>query len=204
MPTDAQIKSVLESVTKTKDQEIAELLEVNQQLDRDCTKLAIRNAQLVIEVEQLKEQFDLVLAERNEAMDEAASAKSVHETLVRNITSMSEFAGKAMRERDELAQQLEDSRATVALLNRKLARLGMAWADDEDRHAVVALSEDADRFRDERDRARRLVCELQCDPPERFIGLPHEVAQMYGWSCFDVTECRKSDATTDESSPEAP
>jgi hypothetical protein len=36
----------------------------------------------------------------------------------------------------------------------------------------------------ERDRARRLVCELQCDPPERFIGLPHEVAQMYGWDCF--------------------
>jgi hypothetical protein len=36
----------------------------------------------------------------------------------------------------------------------------------------------------ERDRARRLVCELQCDPPERFIGVPHEVAQMYGWDCF--------------------
>jgi hypothetical protein len=36
----------------------------------------------------------------------------------------------------------------------------------------------------ERDRARRLVCELQCDPPERFIGLPHEVAQMYGWDCY--------------------
>ena len=147
--------------------------------------MAIRNAQLVIETEQLKEQFDLVLSERNEVMDEAASAKSVHETLVRNLTSMSAFAGKAMRERDELARQLEDSRATVALLNRKLAQFGMAWADDEDRHAVAALSEDADRFRAERDEARREVCELRCNPPEPFIGMPHELAKVNGWDCFE-------------------
>ena len=141
MPTDDQVKAVLESVTKTKDQEIAELLEVNQQLDRDCTKLALRNAQLVIEVEQLKEQFDLVLNERNEVMDESASAKSVHETLVRNLTSMSEFAGKVLRERDDACA--------------------------------------------ERDEARREVCELRCNPPERFIGLPHELAKVNGWDCFE-------------------
>ncbi len=140
MPTDDQVKSVLESVTKTKDQEIAELLEVNQQLDRDCTKLALRNAQLVIEIEQLKEQFDLVLVERNEAMDEKASADRMRATVVENLASMSEFAGKAVRERDR-------------------ARAG-------------------------RDEARRWVCELQCDPPERFIGLPHELARLKGWDCF--------------------
>jgi hypothetical protein len=46
------------------------------------------------------------------------------------------------------------------------------------------MMDERDEARSERDRARRLVCELQCDPPERFIGLPHEVAQMYGWDCF--------------------
>ena len=198
MPTDAQIKAVLESVTKTKDQEIAELLEVNQQLDRDCTKLAIRNAQLVIETEQLKEQFDLVLNERNEAMDESASAKSVHEALVRNITSMSEFAGKAMRERDELARQLEDARATVALLNRKLAQLGMAWADDEDRHAVAALSEDADRFRAERDEARRLlkaVVDMMRDNMAHDATHPHHLCDFIHRP--DIGMCKVCEDWTD-------
>ena len=55
---------------------------------------------------------------------------------------------------------------------------------DERRHAVVAVGEDADRFRAERDEARREVCELRCNPPERFIGLPHELAKVNGWDCF--------------------
>ena len=36
----------------------------------------------------------------------------------------------------------------------------------------------------ERDEARREVCELRCNPPERFIGLPHELAKVNGWDCF--------------------
>ena len=67
-------------------------------------------AQLVSQVEDLKLQFDLVLNERNEAMDENASAKSVHQTLVRNLTSMSEFAGKAMRERDNARTERDRAR----------------------------------------------------------------------------------------------
>ena len=169
MPTDAQIKAVLESVTKTKDQEIAELLEVNQQLDRDCTKLAIRNAQLVIEVEQLKEQFDLVLAERNEVMDEAASAKSVHEALVRNLTSMSAFAGKAMRERDE-------ARAKVEKLREQVAR-----AEEDRRHAVAALSEQVDTARAERDEVRRDCCRAIAS---NWGGEPKDIAKEHGWDCF--------------------
>ena len=38
--------------------------------------------------------------------------------------------------------------------------------------------------RAERDEARREVCELRCNPPERFVGLPHELAKINGWDCF--------------------
>lgn len=31
---------------------------------------------------------------------------------------------------------------------------------------------------------RREVCELRCNPPERFIGLPHELAKVNGWDCY--------------------
>ena len=43
----------------------------------------------------------------------------------------------------------------------------------------------AARLLQERDEARRDVCELRCNPPsERFIGLPHELAKVIGWDCF--------------------
>ncbi len=170
MPTDDQVKSVLDSVSKTLGQQVTELLEVNQQLDRDCTKLALRNAQLVIEVEQLKEQFDLVLNERNEAMDENASAKSVHQTLVRNLTSMSAFAGKAMRERDE-------ARAEVEKLREQVAR-----ADEDRRHAVAALSEQVDTARAERDEARRECCRMEAEAYH--TATAEHIAKEWGWDCF--------------------
>ena len=75
-------------------------------------------AQLVSQVEDLKLQFDLVLNERNEAMAESASAKSVHQALVRNLTSMSEFAGKAMRERDAARRLLK---AVVDMMRDNMA-----------------------------------------------------------------------------------
>jgi hypothetical protein len=88
---------------------------------------------------------------------------------------------------------LRDAAARIDALEKRCLELDAACCDyqrqrdevqDERRHAVTALSEQVDAARDERDRARRLVCELQCDPPQRFIGVPHEVAQMYGWDCF--------------------
>ena len=36
----------------------------------------------------------------------------------------------------------------------------------------------------QRDEARREVCELRCNPPEPFIGLPHELAKVNNWCCF--------------------
>ena len=55
----------------------------------------------------------------------------------------------------------------------------------EDRlHSVAALSEQVDTARAERDEARREVCELRCNPPEPFVGLPHELAKVNGWDCF--------------------
>ena len=145
-------------------------------------------AQLVSQVEDLRLQFDLVLNERNEAMDERASARSVHEALVRNIISMSEFAGKAMRERDGAMAEAEELRRK---LHERRQELKPAWvtsehheafqalhdenqrlrdqlaaADVERRHAVAAVGEDADRFRAERDEARlqmgRILNEIDC------------------------------------------
>ena len=125
-------------------------------------------AQLVSQVEDLKLQFDLVLNERNEAMDESASAKCVHEALVRNLTSMSEFAGKVLRERDE-------ARAEAKRLRDQLAA-----ADVERRVAVAAVSEDVDKARAERDEARREICE------ERgyTVGAAHLEAARRGWDCY--------------------
>lgn len=45
-------------------------------------------------------------------------------------------------------------------------------------------ADEIERVRAERDEARREVCELRCNPPERFIGLPHELAKVNGWDCF--------------------
>jgi hypothetical protein len=89
-------------------------------------------------------------------------------------------------ERDVLQEIVDEQRAQIAQLVSRTEELTqeVASVTDERRHAVAALSEQVDTARAERDRARRLVCELQCDPPERFVGLPHEVAQMYGWDCF--------------------
>jgi predicted transcriptional regulator len=93
----------------------------------------------------------------------------------------------------KVQRALRDAAARIDELEKRCLELDAACCDyqrqrdevqDERRHAVAALSEQVDAARDERDRARRLVCELQCDPPQRFIGLPHEVAQMYGWDCF--------------------
>ena len=66
--------------------------------------------QLLAQVQDWKAQFDIALNERNDVMAENASARSVHETLVRNLTSMSEFAGKAMRERDEARRERDEAR----------------------------------------------------------------------------------------------
>jgi ABC-type transporter Mla subunit MlaD len=89
-------------------------------------------------------------------------------------------------ERDVLQEIVDEQRAQIAKLVERIVELTeeVSSVTEDRRHAVAALSEQVDTVRAERDRARRLVCELQCDPPERFIGVPHEVAQMYGWDCF--------------------
>jgi hypothetical protein len=50
--------------------------------------------------------------------------------------------------------------------------------------ALAEANEIAQRCKRERDDARREVCELRCNLPERFIGLPHELAAINGWDCF--------------------
>ena len=89
-------------------------------------------------------------------------------------------------ERDILQEIVDEQRAQIAQLVRRIEELTqeVASVTDERRHAVAALSEQVDAARAKRDEARREVCELRCNPPERFIGLPHEVAKVNGWDCY--------------------
>ena len=80
----------------------SEITVLNEMLEEQRKHIA----ELVSQVEDLRLQFDLVLNERNEVMDENASAKSVHEALVRNLTSMCNTAAKAFAERDEARREL--------------------------------------------------------------------------------------------------
>lgn len=45
-------------------------------------------------------------------------------------------------------------------------------------------ADEIERLHAERDEARREVCELRCNPPKPFVGLPHELAAINGWDCF--------------------
>ena len=89
-------------------------------------------------------------------------------------------------ERDVLQEIVDEQRAQIAQLVSRIEELTqeVASVTDERRHAVAALSEQVDTVRTERDEARREVCELRCNPPEPFIGLPHELAKVNGWDCF--------------------
>jgi cell division protein FtsB len=60
-------------------------------------------------------------------------------------------------------------------LHREVSRMARELADKD---------REIERLRAERDEARREVCELRCNPPERFVGLPHELAQVNGWDCY--------------------
>ena len=72
---------------------------------------------------------------------------------------------KQLRERVEVAERVND-------------------ADElERRHAVAALGEDADKFRSERDEARRRICEDESYNYKRGVT-PRDIAKDRGWDCF--------------------
>ena len=76
-----------------------------------------------------------------------------------------------------ITQRLRDWASTICMVRTSdvpssKARLALEAADE------------IERTRAERDEARREVCELRCNPPERFIGLPHELAKVNNWDCF--------------------
>lgn len=56
--------------------------------------------------------------------------------------------------------------------------------DETECRAIRDAVTEIERLRIERDEARREVCELRCNPPEPFIGLPHELAKVNNWDCF--------------------
>ena len=89
-------------------------------------------------------------------------------------------------ERDVLQEIVDEQRAQIAKLVERVVDLTeeVSSVTEDRRHAVAALSEQVDTARAERDEARREVCELRCNPPERFVGLPHELAKINVWDCF--------------------
>ena len=96
-------------------------------------------------------------------------------------------------ERDVLQEIVDEQRGHIAKLVSRIEEL-TAEADTARREAdslrPLAQAQwgsysTAARLLQERDEARRDVCELRCNPPsERFIGLPHELAKVNGWDCF--------------------
>ena len=96
-------------------------------------------------------------------------------------------------ERDVLQEIVDEQRGHIDKLVSRIEEL-TAEADTARREAdslrPLAQAQwgsysTAARLLQERDEARRDVCELRCNPPsERFIGLPHELAKVNGWDCF--------------------
>lgn len=59
----------------------------------------------------------------------------------------------------------------------------LASAEAERAHAVAALGEQSDRFRAERDEARRRICEDESYNHKRGVT-PRDIAKDLGWDCF--------------------
>ena len=77
---------------------------------------------------------------------------------------------------------LRDAAARIDALEKRCLELDAACCEYQRQRDT--LSEQVASVTDERDEARREVCELRCNPPERFIGLPHELAKVNGWDCY--------------------
>jgi hypothetical protein len=103
----------------------------------------------------------------------------------------------------KVQRALRDAAARIDELEKRCLELDAACCDyqrqrdevqDERRHAVTALSEQVDAARDERDRARRLYCDLVAAhglaPRYDETGSPEEVtegkqfARRLRWDCF--------------------
>ena len=124
------------------------------------------------------------LVERIVELTEEVS--SVTEDRRHAVAALSEQVETARAERDILREIVDEQRGQIAKLVERIVELTeeVSSVMENRRHAVAALSEQVDTARAERDEARREVCELRCNPPERFIGLPHELAKVNGWDCF--------------------
>ena len=120
------------------------------------------------------------------------SFDSTTNELLRLVDRLTLERDEANRESERLRQEAwerrNDTKPTWVTSEHHEAfvklREQLASAEAERAHAVAALGEQSDRFRAERDEARREVCELRCNPPERFVGLPHELAEINGWDCY--------------------
>ena len=96
-------------------------------------------------------------------------------------------------ERDILQEIVDEQRGQIAKLVSRVTELTTeADAARREADSLRPLAQaqwgsysTAARLLLERDEARRDVCELRCNPPpDRFIGLPHELAKVNGWDCF--------------------
>ena len=137
--------------------------------------------ELLIEIEEEREERRNAVAALSEQVDKVRAAAEEIRTLRARLRAEIDRKNLTIQalteERDEvvrMANKLTAERDEIAEVKRLTPIADAQYSS----YTLAGL------YMAERDRARRLVCELQCDPPERFIGLPHEVAQMYGWDCF--------------------
>lgn len=138
--------------------------EYQRQRDTLSEKVASVTDERRHSVAALSEQLDTVRAERDEANRESERLRK-----------------EAWERRNDMKPTWVTSESHEAFVK---LREQVAHAEEERRHAVAALSEQVETARAERDEVRREVCELRCNPPERFIGLPHELAELNGWDCY--------------------
>lgn len=70
-------------------------------------------------------------------------------------------------------------------LDRILDSADERGLDETECRALKAAVREIKRLRDERDQARREVCQLQSDPPQTmFCALPEEYADIRQWDCY--------------------
>lgn len=110
MATAEELKALLAVALDRADDTTVQMRARIDELERECTALAQRNTQLVIELDNTASLLDDLRKERDVLMEMDSSARSVHSSLVETIKGMcertAEMVGDALRERDEARREV--------------------------------------------------------------------------------------------------
>lgn len=129
--------------------------------------------------------------------------RSIVERLRFHWDSMGDMANA---ERDQAADFIEEQGRTIERLRRRdfeadaVRELEHVKVDRNNLAlAVESMQREIDRVTDERDEARRWVCNMKA-ASVTYLHPPEHFAQQHGWRCFDVTKGRPAAAGTDKTS----